>query len=272
MAAMATHRALDHHFLLDGNRSGLVLLRSLFRCFEADELVPAQEVYSLEIDGDVGRVLIGVGQPVERPAGDAASRIVTAVNREAMLSVSGVDVVHAAVASLGDVTVVIPAHSGSGKSTLSAALTAAGFTYFSDELAPIHPDLTVEAFPKPIVVGPGSMGVLKELASADIGDGRLGRWFLEPDRLSGGRALVGERRTVTHVVVPRYSPGAATAVRVPSPGEVAATLFVSSFNLATRKRTGLEHLASVATRAAAFEVTHSDAHELAKLLRDRLSA
>lgn len=271
MTTPATHRALDHHFAIAGNTQGLELLRALLGSFEVDDGVPAQQHYSLEIADGVGRLRIGDGDVIERADGDAASYIMTAVNREAMLSVRDVDVVHAAVVALGDSTILIPAHSGAGKSTLSAALTAAGFTYLSDELAPIRDDLTVDAFPKPIVVGVDSMGVLAGLASADIGRGHLGRWFLDPALLSGGRATLGDRRPVTHVLMPRFAAGSPLALNEPSPGRVAADLFVNSFNLGVRGRPGLERLARLATRVARVEVHHGNANEVASELSRRLS-
>ena len=56
--------------------------------------------------------------------------------------------IHAGVVSNGEKCILLPATGGSGKTTLTAALTAAGFHYFSDEAALLEePELEVRPVP-----------------------------------------------------------------------------------------------------------------------------
>jgi hypothetical protein len=68
---------------------------------------------------------------------------------------------HGAVVARDDQALLLPAPSGAGKSTLSAALCAAGWTYFSDELAVVDPlRLRVEPLALPIGLKDKSMDAL----------------------------------------------------------------------------------------------------------------
>jgi hypothetical protein len=68
---------------------------------------------------------------------------------------------HAAVVAKDGKALLLPAQSGAGKSTLAAALSASGWTYFSDELAVVDPAaLCVAPFALPIGLKDKSMPAL----------------------------------------------------------------------------------------------------------------
>lgn len=72
--------------------------------------------------------------------------------------------IHAGVVSNGHKCLLLPASPGSGKTTLTAALTAADFQYFSDELALLEePDLEVRPVPISLSVKSGALEVLAPL-------------------------------------------------------------------------------------------------------------
>lgn len=264
---IATHRALDHAFRIDGDDWGIGFLEAIFAGFEVTEPVEAREVYRLEVVSSGARATVGTGKPLDQSPGDAASHLVTSINREAMLSMRTSSVVHAGVVALGDVCVVIPAVSGSGKSTLTAALVAEGFSYLSDELAPISDAGQVVAYPKPIVVRNDSKSVLDDLAHADVGGDRFEPWFLDAGRLAGGRSSIGESRQVTHVVVPSFEERAEIDVAPLTPGQVAVALMVNCFNVARRGRPSLESLARIAEQCSGVAVVHGDARAAAREIR-----
>ncbi len=72
--------------------------------------------------------------------------------------------IHAGVVSNGQKCLLLPAAPGSGKTTLTAGLTAAGFQYFSDEVALLQePDLEVRPVPISLSVKSGALEVLAPL-------------------------------------------------------------------------------------------------------------
>src|SRR5262249_40602483 len=72
--------------------------------------------------------------------------------------------IHAGVVSNGEKCLLLPAAPGSGKTTLTAALIAAGFEYFSDEVALLEePRLEVRPVPISLSVKSGALDVLAPL-------------------------------------------------------------------------------------------------------------
>jgi hypothetical protein len=100
----------------------------------------------------------------------------------------GLTVVHAAVAARGKRAVLFTGESGAGKSVLSLRLARRGWTYVSDDLAPIDDDGNVLAVPRPVTF------------EADEIDGALWR-DISHDCASweaSYRTPEGARRTVLH--------------------------------------------------------------------------
>lgn len=182
------------------------------------------------------------------------------INREAIASVTGRLVVHAAGASLGEQGVLMPAPTGSGKSTLVAGLTAAGFSYLTDEAAPLA--LTtglLHPYPKPIWLAPESVkafpGLLQTLA---LGWGRQhgDRYHVRPEELSP--VATGNPCRVGYVIVPRYEAGSPTQLEPMSKAQTILALAQSCFNLSSFGGAGLSLLAEVVGNARCYRLKMGD--------------
>ena len=109
-----------------------------------------------------------------------------AVNRQSYLMQ-----IHAGAVFDGSACILLPGPPGSGKTTLTAALTAAGFGYLSDEAALVEPtpdgSLAVRPVPLALTVKRGSLDLLaglypglRELAEHSRQDGRDVRYLSPP--------------------------------------------------------------------------------------------
>ena len=119
---------------------------------------------------------------------------------------------HAASVEKNGKVVIFPAIAGSGKTTLTAALIQNGFSLFSDENTSLDFEGTVHPLPFCMNIKEGSWDVLKaiypNLKDRDVHyrfDGQKIR-FLPPENMHEGR------KKATHLVFPKYTPGAKTSV------------------------------------------------------------
>ncbi len=195
----------------------------------------------------------------QRP-GDALAWIVWDVNRSAA-DASGEHVLfHAGALEAANGGLLVPGPSGSGKSTLVAGLARAGLGYLTDELAAL--DLAsglLVPYAKPITVKRGSFGVLADMAppSRDVAGG----WDAEEWQVTVGAGTgrpVGGRCTPTVVVVPRYRPGATTALTPLSDTEAFLSLALNAVNLLEHDAAGTAALAALAARCTCVALTMSD--------------
>ena len=172
--------------------------------------------------------------------------------------------VHGAVVSRHGVGAVIAGRSGAGKSTLCWALCHSGFSYLSDELAPIRPDTcTVEAYPHALCLkaDPGDNYPLPpatvnaqatlhvpvecfpspvELAATDLGV----VVFLENGAGTSGKA--GARRLC--------------------PSEAAARLYANSLNQLSHPHAGLTAAAEIAAAVPSYLVYRQPVADLVALV------
>jgi hypothetical protein len=131
------------------------------------EVEPAHSDAVLEVlDAEGGHVLLDGIAPFGF-CGDLARvtpRLKTLLLQKAVQRHSYLLQIHAGVVSNGEKCLLLPAAPGSGKTTLTAALTAAGFQYFSDEVALLEePDLEVRSVPISLSVKSGALEVLAPL-------------------------------------------------------------------------------------------------------------
>lgn len=119
---------------------------------------------------------------------------------------------HAGVVAQGGGALLLPGASGSGKSTLTALLVAAGFTYFSDEIALLRDgDLQVMPVPLPLCVKQGGVGPLLASFPA-LAEARF-HWRADGKRVTylppppSSLPPPGRACPVRAVVFPRYTPG-----------------------------------------------------------------
>jgi hypothetical protein len=120
--------------------------------------------------------------------------------------------IHAGVVRGEGGCVLLPAPPGSGKSTLTAALVAAGFTYFSDEVALLdEATLRVSPFPQAVCIKKSGIAAVAalfpEVAGLTLhlrGDGKRVAYFAPP---RASLPAPAERGEVRLLVFPRYQEG-----------------------------------------------------------------
>ena len=115
----------------------------------------------LEIDD--GHVILCDGVPVEhcREIAALAPLVKSRIRRIATDRHRFLLEIHAGVVAAGDRCLLLPGAPGQGKTTLTAALSCAGFRYFSDEVALLEePDLVVRSVPLSLGIKPGAVDVL----------------------------------------------------------------------------------------------------------------
>jgi coenzyme PQQ synthesis protein D (PqqD) len=127
--------------------------------------------------------------------------------------------IHAGVVSNGEKCLLLPAAPGSGKTTLTAALTVAGFQYFSDEVALLEePDLEVRPVPISLSVKSGALEVLAPLLPELRRSANHTRedfetvTYLNPPAASF-RYDLNRTYPAGWIVFPQYSPHATTELR-----------------------------------------------------------
>jgi hypothetical protein len=124
--------------------------------------------------------------------------------------------IHSGVVGTGESCILLPAAAGSGKSSLTAALTHAGYLYFSDEVALIQRG-TFRVPPMPLAICSKSTGWeimqryypdLYQLPIHRRDDNKLVRYIPPPPGTGQVRPA-----PVSHIIFPRYEAGAATELR-----------------------------------------------------------
>jgi hypothetical protein len=125
--------------------------------------------------------------------------------------------------------ILLPARSGAGKSSLTAALTIAGYRYFSDEFAPVDPvSRQVHPFPKALTLKVGSFPLFPQLRPARAASRDTEHWHVPPEAL-GSPPATGPAQ-VALVIMPRYLPGASTQVQRLTRGQVLHELLEHTLN------------------------------------------
>jgi hypothetical protein len=158
--------------------------------------------------------------------------------------------------------VLLPAPHDSGKTTLTAALTASGFPYFSDEAALIDPSTAaLVPFPRALWLEPGSVAALDRLLAGrgTGGIARNGTSHVAPVDLRGGR--IGRAAPIGHIVFPLYTRGAQTALVPMSRAEAVVELGRNAFNLGRFGRPGVDVLVDVVRRADVHRLSVGDLGE-----------
>lgn len=164
--------------------------------------------------------------------------------------------IHGAVMTWGEQCCLIIAPSGGGKSTLAWALLESGFTYYTDELAPVDLDqLTVWPFDHAFCLKtpPPSPYRLPENAYATE------RAYYVPMPKQNL-----PKRRLTHLIF-IDQPSAGPPVTEVSEGEASARLFANSLNALAHGNQGLSAARKLAEKTVAY-CTHS--RDLAVLVRE----
>ena len=214
-----------------------------------------------EVDGAV-RVFRGDRQLYAGSSpGDALDHFLWALNQRVLRVTRDFFVLHAgAVVSPRGAAVLLPADAGSGKSSLTLALVRRGWTFLSDEFAPIDPvSGLVHPFPKAATLKAGSWPLFAdELAAAPVLAGARQR-HLRAEDVGGSDGRVPA--VVRAVVFPRYVPAAtATAGRL-GRTETASRLLANAPSLPVYGGRALPVIGRLARCAAGFALEHSDLDE-----------
>lgn len=177
----------------------------------------------LEIDG--GHVVLVDGVPVEhcRDLDALAPLVKSRIRRIATNRHRFAFEIHAGVVAIGEQCILLPGAPGQGKTTLTAALSCAGFRYFSDEVALLEePDLMVRPVPLSLGIKPGAVEALSplypevsKLAVHAREDDQRVRYLNPP----GYRPDLPAALPVRWIVFPEYDANAATRLESMSRAE-----------------------------------------------------
>jgi hypothetical protein len=182
------------------------------------------------------------------------------MNRQAVDASSEHLLFHAGGVMAGDAGMLLPAPSGSGKSTLVAALVRAGLQYLSDEVVALTASGgQLLPYPKPLTLKRGSFELLPDLRPAtgpDTARSVNRQWFVRMSDVRTG--AIGQACRPRVVVVPRYVPGATTALRPLPPAEAFVALAVNTVNLDSHGTRGVQMLGDLVERCACYELEMSD--------------
>jgi hypothetical protein len=175
--------------------------------------------------------------------------------------------VHAGVLARGDTVLLLPAASGRGKSSLTSALAGAGWTYLSDEIAPLgRPDLRLRPVPVAIGLKRGAWELLAsrfpaiaELVVHDREDGKRVRYLPPPGPVAADRP---EGWAARLVVFPDYRPGAATELRPLGRADLLRRLLAECLSLPGHLALAdVEALVAWTGRLSAYELPNGDLDE-----------
>jgi len=269
-------RGLSYRFAVrtDDERLGHLVDAVLAGLRDTGDTAPVEHWYSLTSSDRAGTVDVRRDDEEiarrQRP-GDAVGWVVWDVNRSAAEASGDHLLFHAGALEAGATGVLVPGASGSGKSTLVAGLVRAGLGYLTDELAAYdmaHGMLV--PYPKPITVKPGSFAALADMDPARPGGtGSDGAWTGEEWQVAVGEGtgrLIGRPCEPGFVVVPRYDPGAETALTRLSDTEAFFALAVNAVNLLPHGSTATEALGRLAAGCRCYALAMSDLDEACRLV------
>jgi hypothetical protein len=170
---------------------------------------------------------------------------------------------HAAVLSKGGRCVVIVGESGAGKSTLCWELCYGGFSYMSDELAPINLDtLRVEAYPRAI----GLKRVTRQMSALPDRTIRLGSTLHIPVEAVPGGFQRKPSAIETIVFLQKVNGHAAPRIQEIPRSEAAARLYANGLNQLAHKRDGLTAVVRLAGVRQCFSLSRGSPTEMRQAL------
>lgn len=239
-----------------GDETAERLLRRMWRCMETDE--PGEPVRRYELTREDGRWRATAGGDLE--AVHETLWGVTDALRYRMLEVCEEHLrrfvtLHAAALARDDRLVLLAGPSGAGKSTLTLALLDAGWSYVTDDLAPIAIETgLVHPFPKPL--GVKDPARWESLSGAFDGLGPIeppaGPFLVPPTAWP----VASRPLAVSAVVFPTYAPGAFVEAEELTSAKAAAfaTAYVRHLEPST-----VALLNRMCMGAACYRLEHGDA-------------
>lgn len=170
--------------------------------------------------------------------------------------------IHAGAVSLGNNVILLPGKSGSGKSTLAAMLLKLGYEYLSDELVLLGTGGRIIPFTRPLSFKPDrTKHFLKpsQLHIPDVIADEHGAMI--PHRMFNPIYRRQEAR-LTHIVFPRYTPGAQTMIIPLSPARSCQKLMESFVNARNFEQLGIRKLSELVRSCRSFEMHYGETLEL----------
>lgn len=183
---------------------------------------------------------------------------------------------HAGVVGKGGSCILLPAEAGSGKSSLTAALTHAGFGYFSDEVALINRG-TFQVPPVPLAVCVKSTGwdlmsrycpEILTLPTHKRDDGKVVRYVPPP-----AAAVQRTPALVSHIFFPKYAKDELTELKLLGRSDALAVLMEHC--LALRQRLNPDNVRELVRWIAAIDcyaLTFSSLDEAVALIENTLNS
>ena len=173
------------------------------KIFVSIDFIKSGDLWEIELNG----ALSEIAMPEARLATYLQEKMMTCAYQAQCYLIS----LHAASLEKNGKVIIMPAVAESGKTTLTATLLHHGFILFSDESASLDHDGYVHPLPFCMNIKKGSWDVLSEiyphLSERDIHsrfDGQSIR-FLSPVNMHKGR------QKASHIIFPKYTPGAKTS-------------------------------------------------------------
>jgi len=170
---------------------------------------------------------------------------------------------------------LLPAASGCGKTVLVAALLRAGFAYLSDEVAALDPASgRLLPFAKSLCLKRGGRQALlsryPELGTMLPHCHRGGElvWYLRPPE----GVLPAAPLPVRHLILPRYTEGARTALVPIARSQALATILQQSFNLGAHGASGIGRMVELLRGAECHALTIGDLDRAVDLVREVAAA
>jgi hypothetical protein len=178
-------------------------------------------------------------------------------------------VVHSAALAVAGKACLLVGASGNGKSFTSWALLHHGFSYLSDELAPLDLNtLEVHPYPRALCLKSTPPGAYP-LPQQTLATSRA--LYIPACALPGGASTAPVLLAAVFFV--RYDPDRATpVVRSLSKAEAGARLFVHALNPLAHPADGLDGAVEVVTRAACFDLLASTLPATCTLVKATLDA
>jgi hypothetical protein len=251
MTFQGSYRALTYEFLVNADSTEVgAAIEPLLRQFSAT-LSAGAPTYAVDHDpsdagGSTYRVFLD-GRLESRSDSMAAAvdYVVWRASVEAVARAEDLLALHAGAVSWRGRGVLLSAAPDSGKTTLTAALTSAGFRYFTDEAALIDPASgLLHPFPRSLWMDSSAVDLVPGLRSrvneSTSGEERA-QYHVRPDDLR--RDAIGRACRVRYVIFPSYHASASVELTPVSRGEALLGLSQNSFNLQTFGRRGIELLA-----------------------------
>ena len=253
-------RALDHHFVLQiepehGFREHLAPVVEPFRVgWTPGDCTTVYRVVA--VDGGDAVLMNGERQIAAGRDGEAMLPwLVWNLNRDVIEHSSERHVlVHAAGATRGGVTVILPADQECGKTTTVAGLLREGFGYVTDEAVAINPgDLTINPFPKTLSLDAGSWHLFPDCRPLFASE-YCTQWQVSPQAM-GARPARGPVDPPGIIVFPQFVAGAPTSLVPVFAGYAVREMARMTFRFSDAPARNLAVLARVASRARTARLT-----------------